>query len=290
MSRNDGTLKVCFWTELDNFLFVLVPAGDTTCILDQYIEYTLWLSEFSISAREVEVNNITDWQQFLQSTPVSPVISIPVLLPDPSPPLLSPGVDLKPAKRPAMNPVVCHLSGFTRVPSHYGLLGLQLHLNIWFLLLHRVPPSLWLCHHPCSHWLCLIILSPQLHLGSFCSALAFWSSDLISDLPDFTWLSFLSPWLCPGLHHLMLYHGALSGNPTPPLCCGLPCWHLCGLFLCLCLHGLFLLGVQALLPTPDSQKCWWCFLKWVQFEHRWLSNIFLWRSRISLTLFFVFFK
>lgn len=130
VSRNDGTLKVCFWTELDNFLFVLVPAGDTTCILDQYTEYTLWLSEFSISAREVEVNNITDWQQFLQSNPVSPVISIPVLLPDPSPPLLSPGVDLKPAKRPAMNPVVCHLSGFTRVPSHYGLLGLQLHLNI----------------------------------------------------------------------------------------------------------------------------------------------------------------
>lgn len=112
VSRNDGTLKLCFWTELDNFLSELVPAGDTTCILDQYIEYTLWLSESSISAREVEENNITDRQQFLQSTPVSPVISIPVLLPDPSPLLLSPAMDFKPSKRPTLNPVACHLSGF----------------------------------------------------------------------------------------------------------------------------------------------------------------------------------
>lgn len=75
-----------------------------------------------------------------------------------------------------------------------GLLGLQLHLSHSFLLPQWVLPTLWLYHHPCSHWVCLGLLSPQLPFGSFSSALAHQSSNLVSSLPVF-----FSTW-----HHLRL--------------------------------------------------------------------------------------
>lgn len=122
-----------------------------------------------------------------------------------------------------------------RVPRQYGLLGLQLHLSLWFLLLHWVPPSLWLCHHAYSHWLCLGLLSPQLHLKSICSALALWSSNFRSPASLTLPLSSISlapPWTAQLNAPLWTFiPPALSGNPTPPFCHGLTCCLLCGLLL-----------------------------------------------------------
>lgn len=44
LSWNDGTLKVCFWSGLNNHLICLMPRGETSCILAQYVDYTLWLT------------------------------------------------------------------------------------------------------------------------------------------------------------------------------------------------------------------------------------------------------
>lgn len=68
---NDGPLKVCFWSGLDNY-FQLMPVRETTCTLAQYTEYALRLCGFSLTIDEVE-DHIATQLQPSQPTPRFPI-------------------------------------------------------------------------------------------------------------------------------------------------------------------------------------------------------------------------
>lgn len=63
----DDTLKVCLWSELDDYYLQLMPVVETTCNLAQYIEYALWLSRSSLTVNQVKEDSMTDLPQTLQS-------------------------------------------------------------------------------------------------------------------------------------------------------------------------------------------------------------------------------
>lgn len=57
MPLNDGMLKVCFWSGLDNPISQLMPMEEASCALTQYTDYSLWLSGSSYTVGDVEGPN-----------------------------------------------------------------------------------------------------------------------------------------------------------------------------------------------------------------------------------------
>lgn len=57
MPWNDGMLKVCFWSGLDNPISHLMPMEETSCTLTQYMDYALWLSGSSYTVGDAEGPN-----------------------------------------------------------------------------------------------------------------------------------------------------------------------------------------------------------------------------------------
>ncbi len=49
----ERTLKTIFWGELAVHIYQQMPASDTICSLERYIEYALWLSGSSFTVGEV---------------------------------------------------------------------------------------------------------------------------------------------------------------------------------------------------------------------------------------------
>jgi len=46
---NDGTMKIMFWRGLNDHLYQQIPASATTCSLESYSDYVLWLSYSSLN-------------------------------------------------------------------------------------------------------------------------------------------------------------------------------------------------------------------------------------------------